>query len=79
MIAKQIQHDRDLSDYQRAASNVAWLSGPNPKWACGTPVTGSDIEHFLKLNRRIVTELEPKVAAQFPSIDYPNLLKAKLT
>lgn len=75
MSSKQIQQDRDLEDYLRAVENVAWLSEPNPKWACGEPVTKSDIAHLLKLNQRIVTELEPKVARQFPSFDYPKSLK----
>lgn len=73
--ARQIQADRDLGDYQRAIENIAWLSAPSPTWACGTPVTRSDIYHFLELNRRNAERLEPKVSAQFPSLNYPHLLK----
>lgn len=73
--ARQIQADRDLDDYQRAVSNIKWLSGPSPTWACGTPVTRSDINNLLELNKRNAERLEPKVSAQFPSFKYPNLLK----
>lgn len=73
--ARSIQQDRDLQDYQRAISNIEWLSGDSPTWSCGTPLNRSDIGNLLELNRRIAERLAPKVSAQFPSIDYPKLLQ----
>jgi len=56
-----IQAARDLEDFNRATENIEWLSGPSPKFSCGTPVSSYDCESLLKLNKATAETLKPKV------------------
>jgi hypothetical protein len=56
-----IQAARDLEDFSRATENIEWLSGPSPKFACGTPVGKVDCHELLKLNKANAETLKPKV------------------
>ena len=43
--------------HKQAVENVAWLSEPNPVYACGTPVSRGDVFKLRKLNEARVAKL----------------------
>ena len=49
------QRQADLAHHR---ANVAWLTGPSPLWADGTPVGPSWVARLLVQNRQAIKQIE---------------------
>lgn len=56
--AFMVEAERVRERYDRALENIEWLTAPNPTWACGTPLSRSEIENLLQVNRNVVDYTE---------------------
>jgi hypothetical protein len=60
--ALQIQQKRDADDLANHRERIVWLTGEDPRWACGTRVDTFMRNVLLVQSRAVVARLEALTA-----------------
>lgn len=49
--AATFQHQREAHERALHEERLAWLAQPDPRWACGLPVTTSEVDLLTRCSR----------------------------